>query len=469
MKKLLLLIVILGLGGGAVYLVMEGKRRQHNALIAELEKFTVPADPYHFTVKVKKYDKEKKEHVWVEEKVMWEPKYDEPVKQAWARRTEILDRLLALAGDKSAPPKKRIAAAMTLGHSNDLKEQRDTIVAALVSLLSEEGERVSEFGAFSLGKLVYPKGVYPKCGELLTGSSPEFVRYNALIAIRDTRENTTKRVYDETGTKDILTAFEDKSPKVRALAAAESQHITAKDDTEKVKIVDMLFKLVADADAAVSDAATDSLRRRVEDIPKAILEKEADCLAIYALPHAHAKTNALLCVTFLNDTATSNPIGEKEKPTLKLYMEALHATDLPVLAVGALGRGLAKYGSDADARTVAEWLLKRDEPEITEKVLEGLRARAVSNKGQRTVAVLGVLAEAAKKPEGPGKLAALKALGLHGAKDEARLLLDLWKAGVTDPVKAALIEGLRAIAGESEKLGDKIEDWEIWFRKKYKG
>ncbi len=467
MKKILVLLVVFGLGGGGILFLFKKNKERLAGIVEGLADMQLPVDPYKHRVKELVFVREKGQKIEMERDHVWDPNYDSSTQLALAKREQVADQLIAVLANKSAPVKQRIGAALVLGHSRDITERRDEFLNALVPLLSDEGERVAELTAFAIGKLVHPKAAYAKCGEVLASAPAETARYYALIAIRDTRDATSRKVYDDLGTKAVLAAFDDKSPRVRALAAVESQHIMAKDDTEKMTVVDKLFKLVADSDAAVSDAATDSLRRRVEDIPKDILGKETICLEILALPQAHAKRNAIRCVTYLNDAATSslmNPVP----PTLKLYEEALKSGDIPAPALAALAKGLGKYGSDAEARTVAEWLGKSADPDVADGVLEGLRARVPFHKNQRTPAVLGVLAEAAKQPEGPAKLAALRALGAHGARDEARMLLDLLKAGATDPVKTALLDGLKGIAGDVEKIGEKPEDWEIWFKKKYK-
>lgn len=457
MKKLLALLFFVAIAAAIPIVIMQGQAGKIAAAVADLEKFDIPTDPYADPIVRKKRAPDGK-MVDVTDIEPWAKDHGKTVvaKQVWALRAEgTIDPTLAVAADAAKPPAARIGAAMALGLCDDVKKaDRQKIHVQLAAMLEEEGNRIAEFAAFAFG-LNHNKNAFDVLAPLATDLKKKpTARYYALVAIRDTRQAIgAAEILPETPSKAVVAALADPDGKVRALAAALARWVRGIEIGDK-KLDDELFRLIGDADAAVSDAARDSLRYKVAELDTPATKHAPRCEAAYQSPHVHSRANAIHILSALNADVTKERMGAAIPPKLELYKVAWEKDAGEPLVMAAVAEGLGRFGANEDKVKVAA-LLQGDG--VSDLVIDGV-VRGLKEI-PRLSALVGALTVALDKP-GKVSHAAAALLAVHGGKDAVALLVPKLEAAADDEAKKPYLVALQTLANNPKlKTPDEFKQW----------
>lgn len=458
MKKLLALLFFAAVAAAIPIVIVQGKAKTISDAVAALEKFDIPTDPYADPVE-RNYRDPKGNTVKRTDIEPWDKDHGKTsvVRDVWALRQKgTIEPTVAVARDATKSPAARIGAALALGLSNEniKKSEREQIHQALASMLSEDGNRLAEFAAFAFGKNKH-KAAYDVLAPIATDQKQKpTTRYYALVAIRDTRFNIgPNEILPDVPSKAIGVGLSDPDVKVRGLAADLARWVKGIEIGDK-KLDDELFRLIGDADVAVSDAARDSLRFKVAELDTPATKHAPRCEAAYQSPHVHSRANALHILTALNADVTKERMGAAIPPKLELYRVAWEKDAGVPLVFGAAAEGLGRFGPAEDKVTVAA-LLNGDGVAdlVIDGVVRGLKETA------KLPALVGALTQAVGKG---GKVGAAAAglLALHGGKDAVPALVAQLRAAADDEAKKPYLVALQTLANNPKwKAPEEFEKW----------
>ena len=458
MKKLLAFLFLAAVAAAIPVVIIQGKAGKIAAAVADLDKFDLPNDPYADPIERIK-QKPDGTRVKVTEIEPWAKDHGKTgvAKLVWALRAEgTIEPTIAVALDPAKTPAARIGAALALGlcDENIKKNERMKIHQTLATMLPEDGNRIAEFAAFAFG-LNRHKGAYDVLAPLVTDAKQKpTTRYYALVAIRDTRTNIGPSVIlEDAPSKAVGVALADSDVKVRGLAALLARWIKGVEIGDK-KLDDELFRLIGDADAAVSDAARDSLRFKVAELDTPATKHAPRCEAAYQSPHAHSRANAIHILNALNADVTKERMGAAIPPKLELYRVAWEKDAGEPLVMAAVAEGLGRFGPAEDRVKVAA-LLNGDG--VADLVIDGV-VRGLKEIG-KVPALAGALTQAVGRGGKVGAAAAAL-LAVHGSKDSAPALVAQLKAAPDDETKKPYLVALQTLANNPKwKTPEEFEKW----------
>lgn len=457
MKKLLFLLIIVGAGVGAVFGTKILGANRLAGMVADLEKFKVPADPYADPIeKVFVVDKKKgtKQKMTVTERWDFDHDVQLVVRACWAQRHDgILPLVLDLVKDTTKPANQRIAGMLVLGKSKDVKkEPRGQIVATLVAQLANTSDRVAEFAAFALGLLGH-KDV-DAAVNAAAGSGSDEAKYFCVVALRDNRENMDKnKPFEAAAGVVVRTALASGHAPTRKLAATHA-HWVKGDSKDTLDLITKLLELLKDADQGIADAARDSIRQKVTELDPngdEFRTLRAGLPAAAESPQAYTRANAVWVGHYLNNNAAGGAgMGLAAQVDVSLASAAWERDQGEPLVMAAASADLGRHGDLGQKIKVAKLLQQADCPApVAEGAREGL---AAMTKDKADPTLVGTLIEALGKG-GPGGAAAGRLMGVHGTKkDHAMAVIDaLFATPPPDEVaKAGLLEGGRALVKDSK-------------------
>jgi hypothetical protein len=360
-----------------------------------------------------------------------------------------------MLNDATKPANQRIAGMLVLGKYKDVKQKADRklIVDTLVAQLAKPAERIAEFAAFALGLLAH-KDV-DAAVTAVAANAPDESKYYCLAALRDNREEMDKNSPFQPGPGAVvLTALSSSHAPTRLMAATHANWVKG-DDKATLELVTKLLELLKDADAAIADAARNSIRQKVTEFLAGGAEfttTRNGLPAVYESAQAHTRAAAVWVGHYLNNSAAeAGKIGTRVEPDLSLTLAAWEKDVNEPLVLAAVGADLGRHG-DLGQKIKMVKLLSADgcHEAVAAGVREGLGA-AEKDKGDPLLA--DAIVEALPKGSHAGA-AAGRLIGVHGTKKAhvaaAIQALKAAEAANDGVAKAGLVDGLRILLNDSK-------------------